>query len=163
MKRRWLTIGRYMGWSAILAANMALIQSMGVRRVFDGCDFILVALQVGLWGFIRSHGRLRRFWAGFMVPSTAAVLVLLLCPPPLLDRFLTPYTDITDELEVTYLPAPLSGSLGNELWSLELAVVYFVPVFVAALMGGMIAAWLIPRSLTPARTVNREGSTAVVG
>jgi hypothetical protein len=77
----------------------------------------------------------------------AAVFVLLLCPPPLLDRLLTPFTDISDELEVTYLPTPLSGSLGNEHWDLHLAVVYFVPVFVVALLGGMIAAWLILRDL----------------
>lgn len=163
MKRHRLTIARCLGWTAILAANMALIQSMGVRRVCDSCDFILVALQVGLWGFIRSHGRLRRFWAGFMVPSTAAVLVLLLCPPPLLERFLTPYTDITDELTFRYVPNTLLINMGDHYWGLELAIVYFVPVFVAALLGGLIAAWLIPRSLTPARTVNREGSTAVVG
>ena len=72
----------------------------------------------------------------------------------------TPYADLADEPEVTHLPASLSRSLGNELWDLHLAFVYFVPVFVAALLGGMIAACLIPRGLTPARTLNREESSA---
>jgi hypothetical protein len=128
---------------------MAFFRSFGNRRVLVGGDLIFVAIQVGLWCLFRSRGRLRCFWAGFVVLSVAAVVVLGLCGPPLLDdftnRFMTPYTDFIDELEVTYLPTSLSGSLGNELWELHLAVVYFVPVFVAALMGGVIVAWLIPR------------------
>jgi hypothetical protein len=163
MKIPRITIARCLGWIAVIAANLALIQSMGVLGELEGCPFILIALQVGLWGLIRSRGRLRRFWAGFLAPCMAAVLVLLLCPSPPLDRLMTPYTDIADELEVTYLPTTLAGSLGNELWGLHLAVVYFVPVFVAALLGGMIAAWLIPRSLEPTRTVHREKPASLTG
>jgi hypothetical protein len=146
MKRRRITIARCLGWTAILAVNMALLRSFVVGRpVFEGGDLIFVALQVGLWCLFRSRGRLRCFWAGFVVPSMAAIVVLLLWPEPMLDRLMLPYRDFADELEVTYLPTSLSGSLGNELWELHLAVVYFVPVFVAALLGGMIVAWLIPR------------------
>jgi hypothetical protein len=78
---------------------------------------------------------------------------------PLLDRLV----GIADELAVMHLPTTLVGSLGNELWGLHLAVVYFMPVFVAALLGGMIAAWLIPSCLRPARTMNQEESTALIG
>ena len=166
MKRLHITISRCLGWTAILAVNMAFFRSFGDWRVFLGGDLIFVALQVGLWCLFRTRGRLRCFWAGFVVPSMTAVVVLLLYEPLLddfMDRFMTPYTDFVDELEVTYLPTSLSGSLGNELWELHLAVVYFVPVFVAALLGGMIVAWLIPRGLTPARTINREKSTALIG
>jgi hypothetical protein len=167
MKRRRITIAQCIGWTAIVAVNMALVRSFGVRRVFVGGDLIFFALQVGLWCLFRSRGRFRCFSAGFVVPSMAAVLVLLLCPPPLLDRlmisFMMPYTDLADELEVTYLPTSLSGALGNELWDLHLTVIYFVPVFVAAVLGGMIAMWLIPGGLTPARTMNREESTASIG
>ncbi len=166
MKRVRITIARCLGWTAILAVNMAFFRSFGDRRVLLGGDLILVALQVGLWCLFRSRGRLRSFWAGFVVSSIAAVFVLLLFQPAsdgFLDRFMMPYTDFVDELEVTYLPTPLSGSLGNELWELHLAVVYFVPAFVAALLGGMIAAWLIPKGLTPARTINRERLTDLIG
>jgi hypothetical protein len=55
------------------------------------------------------------------------------------------------------------SQLGNELWGLHLAIVYFVPVFVAALLGGMIATSLIPRRLTPANPMNPEESTALTG
>ena len=48
-------------------------------------------------------------------------------------------------------------------WELHLAVVYFVPVFVAALLGGMIAACPIPGRPAPARTTTREKSTALIG
>ncbi len=149
-----------MGWIAIIAANLALIQNMFEGHELAECAFILVALQVGLWGLIRSRGRLRRFWAGFEIPSMAAVLFLLLCPSEQLDQFVTPYRDIADELEVTYLPTTLAGSLGNELWGLDLAFVYFVPVFITSMLGGMIAAWLIPRGLTRTRPMNLEDSTA---
>ena len=128
-----------------------------------GGDLIFVALQVGLWRLFRSRGRLRCFWWGFVVTSMAAGVVLLLRLDGRVDRFMTPYTDFIDELETTYLPTSLSGSLGNELWELHLDVVYFVPAFVAALVGGMIAACLIPRGLTPARAINREKSTALIG
>lgn len=148
MKRLRITIARCLGWTAILAVNMAFFRSFGVRRVFVGGDLIFVALQVGLWCMFRSRGRLWCFWAGFVVPSMAAAVVLLLYAPVLddfMDRYMTPYRDFVDLLEVTYLPRSLAGSLGNELWELDLAVVYFVPVFVASLLGGMIAAWLIPQ------------------
>jgi hypothetical protein len=62
-----------MGLTAILAANMALIQSMGVLGEFEGCAFILIALQVGLWGLLGSRGRCRRFSAGFEVSGVLAV------------------------------------------------------------------------------------------
>ena len=163
MMRHRLTIARWLGLTAIIAVYLALFRGLGDRRVIVGGDLILVALQVGLWCLLRSGWRLRRFWAGFVVPNMAAVLALLLCPPPLVDRLMTPFTDVADEFEVTYLPASLSGSLGDELWDLHLAVVYFVPVFIAALLGGMIAARLLPGGLTPARTMNREESTALIG
>jgi hypothetical protein len=167
MKRLRITIARCLGWTAILAANLAFFRSFGDgRRVLLGGDLIFVALHIGLWCLFRSRGRLRCFWWGFVVTSMAAGVVLLLFEPLLdgrMDRFMTPYTDFVDLLEITYLPTSLSGSLGNELWELHLDVVYFVPLFVAALLGGMIAAWLIPRGLTPARTINREKSTALIG
>ena len=169
MKRLRITIARCLGWTAILAANMAFFRSFGDgRRVLLGSDLIFVALQVGLWCLFRSRGRLRCFWWGFVVTSMAAGVVLLLFEPLLdgrMDRFMTPYTDFVDLYSKSTATAlrRFRGSLGNELWELHLDVVYFVPVFAVALLGGMIAAWLIPRGLTPARTINREKSTALIG
>ena len=155
---------------AVLSVTLLLGMFLGMLLLDDPWElmveeggFILLALHFGLWGLIRSRGELRCFWVGFVVPCMAAILVLLLCPPPLLDRLMTPYTDIADYLEIMYLPRTLAGSLGNELWGLHLAIVYFVPVFVAALLGGMIATSLIPRRLTPANPMNPEESTALTG
>ncbi len=118
MKRPRITIARCLVWTAILAVNMALVRSFVVRRpLFEGGDLVFVPLQVGLWCLFRSRGRLRCFWAGFVVPSMAAFVVLLLFEPLLagyrdeagrnvrlrfMDRFMTPYTDFVDELEVTW-------------------------------------------------------------
>ena len=129
----------------------------------EECGFILPALLYGLWSLIRSRGRLRCFWAGFVLPCMAAIIGVLVCPPSLLDRFMTPYTDIADLFEITCLPPRLAGSLGNELWGLHLAIVYFMPVFVAALMGGMIGRWLIPTAPTLGNLMNRKESTSLLG
>jgi hypothetical protein len=150
-----------MGLTAILAVNAALVRVFVVREMLRGGILIFIALQVGFWCLLRSLGRLRCFWSGFEVSGMAAVLILFpgeFFPGSLLDRLV----DIADELAVTHLPTPLSDYLG-EHWDLFLAVVYFVPVLVAALLGGMLAAWLIPRGLTPARTMNREESAALIG
>jgi hypothetical protein len=127
------------------------------------CYFIFPTLFFGLWSLFRSRGRLRRFWVGFVIPCMAAILGLLVCPPPLLDRFITPYTDMADLFEITYLPPRLVGSLGNELWGLHLAIVYFLPVLVAALTAGMVGRWLIPAAPTPGDLLNREESTSLTG
>jgi hypothetical protein len=163
MKGRRITINRWLGLTAILAVNLAWFRGVGDRSLIEGLDLVFVALQVGLWCLLRSRGRPRRFWAGFVAVHSAAALALPLCGPLLLDGPLAPYySDVVDYLEVTYLPGKLAGMLGGELWGVHLDVLYFVPAFAVALLGGMIAAGTFPRRLATARSTKRGDSTATV-
>ena len=95
------------------------------------------------------------FWLGFEISGIVAVLVLFSCelfPSSPWNRLVMSYTAIIANLAFTHLPTPLADHL-DEHWDLFLAVVYFVPELVATLLGGMITACLIPRGLTPARTI----------
>lgn len=164
MRRPRLTIARWMGLTAILAVNGALVRAFVVQEMFYGGILIFIALQVGLWCLLHSRGRLRRFWLGFDVSGITAVLVLFSCelfPGSPLNRPVMSYTDIAANLAFTHLPTPLADHL-DEHWDLFLAVVYFVPELVAALLGGMIAACLVLTGPTPARTILREESTVVI-
>ena len=64
MRRPRLTIARWMGLTAILAVNAALVRAFLVDEMFCGGILIFFALQVGLWCLLQSRGRLRRFWLG---------------------------------------------------------------------------------------------------
>jgi hypothetical protein len=149
-----LTIARWMGLTAILAVDFALVRAFVVQQMFCGGILIFSALQAGLWCLVHGKGRPRRFWLGFEVSGIAAVLALFSCEllpgsPP--ARLATSYTDIAARLAFTLSPPPLADRL-DEHWELYLAVVYFVPELVAALLGGMIAARLYGKRRTLART-----------
>jgi len=147
-----------MGLTAVLAVNAALVRAFVVEEMFYGGILIFIALQVGLWCLVHSRGRLRRFWLGFEISGIAAVLLLFSCelfPGSPLNRLVMSYTDIAVNLGFSRLPTPLADHLDDH-WDLFLAVVYFVPELVAALLGGMIAACLVRMGRIPARTVFRE-------
>jgi hypothetical protein len=155
MMPRRITIGRWMGLTAVLAVNAALVRAFVVQEMF--CGGIVIALQIGFWCLLQSRGTLRRFWMGFEVCGTTAVLLLFSCelfPSSPLNRLVMSYTQLAADLAFRHLPPPLEDHL-DEHWDLFLAVVYFVPELVAALLGGMIAALLAPRRLVPTRTMHR--------
>lgn len=165
MRPPQLTIAQWMGLTAILAVNTALVRGFVVEEMFCGGILALIALQVGLWSLLHSRGKLRRFWLGFEVIGTTAVLVLFSCeffPNSPLNRLVMSYTQVAADLAFTLLPPPLADYL-DEHWDLFLAVVYFVPELVAALMGGAIVACLPPRHLSPTRPTDREASTVLAG
>ena len=150
MKRRSLTIAQWMGLTAILAVNAALVRSFVVHEMFYGGILLFIALQVGLWCLLHSRGRHLRFWLGFEVSGMTAVLVLFSCelfPGSPLNRLVMSYTEIAVNLAFTHLPTPLADHFDEHLDQL-LAVAYFVPELVVVLLGGMIAACLFPRGLT---------------
>ena len=150
MKPRRLTTARWMGLIAILAVNAALVRAFVVQEMFIGGILMFIVLQLGLLCLLRSRGRQRRFWLGFEVSGMAAILVLFSCeflPDSPLNRLVQAYTFIAGDLAFTHLPTPLSGRL-DDRWQMFLAVVYFVPELIAALLGSMIASCLIPKRLT---------------
>jgi len=158
MRRRHFTIAQWMGLTAVLAVNGALVRAFVVEEMFYGGILIFIALQAGLWCLLHSRGRARRFWLGFEVSGVAAILAMIACevfPDSALNRLLMSYTDIAANLAFSRLPTPLADYLDEHQDQL-LAVVYFAPELVAALLGGMIAAFLVHMGQTPARTVLRE-------
>jgi hypothetical protein len=160
MRRPRFTIARGLGLTAVLAVNAALLRAFIIQEMFIGGILIFVALQFGLWCLLHSRGMLRRFWWGFEISGTAAVLVLFSCdffPGSPLNRLVMSYTGIAANLAFSHLPTPQADHL-DEHWDLFLAVVYFVPELVVALLGGLTAACLVLTGLTPARTILRESS-----
>ena len=165
MRRPRLTIARWMGLTAILAVNAALVRAFVFEEMFCGGILIFIALQGGLCCLLRSRGRLRRFWLGFEVSGMAAVLVLFSCeffPGSSLSRLVTSYTSFTANLALTHLPTPLADGL-DERWDYFLAVVYFVPELVAALLGGVAAASPTLKRGKSARREPQKQSTVADG
>jgi len=165
MRRPRLTIAQWMRLTAILAMNAALVRAFVVQEMFYGGILIFIALQIGLWCLLRSRGRLRRFWSGFEVSGISAVLVLFSCevfPDSPLSRLVLSYTEIAFELTSTHLPTLLADHFEQHLDQF-LAVVYFVPELVAALLGGMVAARLPSRGLPRGPRIVREESTVFTG
>ena len=132
-----MKIARFMGSIAILAVNAALVRAFVFQWMFCGSILISVALQVGLWCLLHSRGRLRGFWSGFEVFGTTAVLVLYSCelfPSSPLNRLMMSYRGIVVNLAYTYLCDPVFLYFDDHQGQL-LAVIYFMPKFVAALLG----------------------------
>ena len=164
MKPQRLTIARWMGLIAVLSVNAALVRAFVVQEMFIGGILIFMALQLGLLGFLRSRGRHRRFWLGFEVSGMAAVLALFSCeflPDSPMNRMVLSYTSTVEELAFTHLPTPLSDYL-DEHQDMLLVIAYFMPELIVALLGGMIAACLLPGLPTPACSANQEASTSLI-
>jgi hypothetical protein len=141
MRRGRFTIAQWMGLTAVLAVNGALVRAF-FQGMFEGGILIFIALHAGLWCLFHSGGRAYSFWLGFEVLGALAVLAMFACevfPDSLLNRLLMSYTDIAANLAFSHLPTPLVDYIDEQQGRL-FAVVYFAPELVAALLGGMIAA-----------------------
>jgi hypothetical protein len=152
MSARRTTIRRWMGVIAILAVNAGLVRAFVVQEMFYGGILIFLALQVGLWCLLHSRGRLRRFWMGFEICGAASVLLLFSCeffPDTPLARLVMAYTEIAATQAFLHLYTPLADHFDEHQDQL-LAILYFIPELFAALLGGTIAAWLLPGGSLPA-------------
>ncbi|WP_435015398.1 hypothetical protein TA3x_002936 [Tundrisphaera sp. TA3] len=160
MNRPRLTIARWMGLTAIVATSLALVRAFLVHEMFCGGILIFMALLVGLWNLPGSSGRRRRFWLGFEASGVAAVLLLFSCeyfPDAALNRLVLRYTMGAGSLAYAILPEPYEDRL-DQSWEIFLAVVYFVPEFLVAMLGGLAYA-----SPVIARAGSREATSAAVG
>lgn len=140
MKPLRFTIAQWMGFTAVLALNAALVQAFVVQQMFIGVILIFIAVQLGLGCLLHSGGTLRRFWLGFEVFGVAAIIAMFACelfPKSALNRLLMSYVDFATNLAFSHLPTPLEDHFDQNQDQL-LAVVYFVPELVAALFGGII-------------------------
>jgi hypothetical protein len=144
-----LTISRSMAATAVIAMNLGLVRAFLVveksggelRFLFDVVFLFLFAMQLGLWRYLSTQGRQRRFWLGFMVAGLAAstTIVVLLESDLELDNW---YTGTVSDLSYFVLPTPVDDILSTEHWDWFLAMIYFFPEIVVAALGGLIAAGL---------------------
>lgn len=154
MRRARFTIAWWMAATAVLGVNIGLVRAYllaeGRGEHLDLADhvvLILFPLQFGLWRYLSTQGRRRRFWLGFLASGLAATLALpiLLSSPALsgsngdLNDW---YTEFMSELSYFYLPVRVDAFLSHEHWDWFLALIYFLPEFFAACFGGLLAACL---------------------
>src|SRR5207253_9323164 len=102
---------------------------------------ISFALQLGLWRYLSTGGRRRRFWLGFEVSGLTATLALLTLFGSDIDLN-NWYTDAASDLSYFCLPARVDVMLTNEHWDWFLAIIDFLPELLAAALGGLLAASL---------------------
>jgi hypothetical protein len=158
MRKPRPTIAQWMALIAILAVNAALFRAFVVDEMFIGGILILIALQLGLGCYFRRQGRVRRFWLGFEVAGMASVLVLFSCellPDLPLNRLVMSYTDFAVNVVSAHIPTRGADYLLDDRVDVFLAVVYFLPELIAALVGGMIAAFALRTSVVTQGTGGR--------
>ena len=148
MRRFHFTISRWMAATAILGGNIGLVRAflLAERELFDFGFLIFFALQLGLWRYLRTRGKGRRFWLGFEVSGLAATLAgFCSSSEPALDHLFTWYTDAASDLSSLYLPSLVDDWLMQH-WDWFLAVIYFLPELIAAALGGLLATCLFKMS-----------------
>jgi hypothetical protein len=64
MRLARFTIAQWMICTAVVAVNAGVLRAFFVHGELYGAILIFWAIQVGFWRFLRSRGRVRRFWAG---------------------------------------------------------------------------------------------------
>jgi hypothetical protein len=141
MRLARFTIAQWMICTAVVAVNAGVLRAFFVHGLLSGAILIIWVIQVGIWRFLRSRGRVRRFWAGFEVGGISAVLLMVLCetfPDSLLNGVLVSYTDVAANLAFAHLPDPIVDVIDLNQ-DLLLAAVYFAPELLVALLGGGIA------------------------
>jgi glycerol uptake facilitator-like aquaporin len=144
------TISRWMAATAVLGLNIGLARAYMLAEKrgehLDEFDFgflIFFALQFGLWRYLSTRGRRRRFWLGFEVSGLAATLALL----TLLDSDIDLtnwYWNAASDLSYFCLPARVDV-MWNEHFDWFLAIIYFLPELLAAALGGLLAMLLFKR------------------
>src|SRR5438309_1896042 len=114
------TISRWMAAIAVLGLNLGLVRAylLAEKRgehldLFDFGFLIFFALQLGLWRYLSTGGRRRRFWLGFEVSGLAATLALLTLLGSDIDLN-NWYTDAASDLSYFCLPARVDVMLTNE-------------------------------------------------
>ncbi len=164
MRRLRFTIGQCMCWTAVVAVNAAVVRAFFVDGLLCGAILIFVALQAGLWQILHSRGSARRFWMGFEVGGISAILAMFICetfPESQLNRVLSSYTSVAMNVAFAYLPDTLVDIIDLNQDFL-LAVVYFVPELVFALLGGVTAAFLARMGPTLFRATPREAAVKLL-
>jgi hypothetical protein len=145
MKRPRVTIAGLMIVVGIAALNIALLRAFFVEEMFIGGVLMLLTLQGGLLGLLKSQGRARRFWVGFEITGAIAVIALFSCeffPNSPLSRLESSYINFVLDLVSRHLPDSTSTLLLDERLELFLAGVYFAPELIAAVLGGLLATWV---------------------
>lgn len=152
MKPFRFTIAQVMVATAVLAANAGLIRAFLVQEMFEGAILIIFALQAGLWLYLRSRGRWRRFWLGFEVAGWAFILVLFvdeLFPDSALNRMIDAYAWACYNLVQFYFPTSVDDFMMDhqDIFS---NVIFFLLELVVALLGGVLAVGLLSLRQTQA-------------
>lgn len=146
------SIARLMTIVGVIALNIAALRFLLYSRMelAFGILPIAIALQIGLFQAIHSHGRSRVFWTGFCIAGTAAAASFIWAATFenswLANRW-NPYTFAANRFLHTYLPGlGLSMFSPNKLIIIAtLAIIWFTPQLAAALIGGLSNVALVMR------------------
>ena len=132
------TISRWMAVTAVLGLNIGLVRAYMLAEtggehmdLFDFGFLFVFALQLGLWRYLRTEGRHRRFWLGFQVSGLAATLALSIVLGSDIDLN-NWYTGTASDLAYFCLPARVDVQLTNEHWDWFLSIIYLLPELLAA-------------------------------
>jgi hypothetical protein len=153
MRRFHFTISQWMAATAVLGLNIGwvraylLAEESGDSDLFNYGFLIFFALQLGLWRYLSTGGRRRRFWLGFLVSGLAATLTLLTLLESDVDLH-NWYAGTASDLSYFCLPARVDVILSTTHWDWFLAIIYSLPELLAAALGGLLAACLFKASRT---------------
>lgn len=141
---------------AVVAVNLAVGRAFSNSMWFCGAGLTVVALQAGGLRLIRSKGRVRLFWVGFVVTLSGALLSLGWVIPYLRLNDPRPNSTLGQIVYQTWLSylnfgfrvvRPIfrpwtaqnrSRSSQDFARCLKWAVVFFLPQFAAAVAGGLL-------------------------
>jgi hypothetical protein len=143
------TISKLMVLTAVLGVNIGWIrafliaEAIGAQlsQVFPFVFLIFFALQFGLWRYLRTTGRRRRFWLAFVVSGIATPVALFYLGEYAID-LMTWYDDTASEFAYYVLPWRIYAELGTnhtDCWS---AILFLLPELIVASAGGLLAACL---------------------
>ena len=139
-----MTIAQGIGWIAILALNIGLVGAILVEETGYGLILIAAALTFGFWRLRHCRDRARSFWLGFELGGLSSVLAAFACeafPGSALNRLLGAYINFIANLAFSHFSDPMVDLIDDH-WVLFLAVVNFAPQLMAALLGGVIGAFM---------------------
>ena len=160
MKRPRPTIAGWMVLAAFVAINAALGRACRVDPYsFEIILLEVLAFQVGLAGVILGRGRGRRAWIGFEAAGVAAFLGLVAAeefPGSACHRWFLAYHEAAVNLAFARLPEPVLEFLEDGQARLA-AVIYFVPVLLAAIAGGSLAGFASRRGRSTAPVAEPAG------
>lgn len=127
-------------WVAIIAANLAVLKALYSTRdapVLIGGAILWLTLQWATFRAIRTSGRSRAFWLGFLGGGVAGSLWVacgMALPDSLLRRYMMFAFDLTERME-PWVDAKI-GPASELVAVLLLGLAAILPVVVAAGAGG---------------------------